>query len=1043
MKKFYFSVMMCALIVVEATAQSTISGKVTDDTGEGLPGVNVLIKGTTTGTQTDLDGNYQLSVSDDAILVFSYVGFQSQEVTVGGRSVIDIELGGAIELQEVVVVGYGEVDKRKLISSVASVAGEQIAEMPVVSFDQALQGKAAGVQVTTTSGILGSTPKVRIRGINSITSGTSPLYVIDGVPIQTGELSTLFAGQLNGLADINPNDIESYEILKDGAATAIYGSRASNGVILITTKKGSKSKKPKVDYSFTYGLNQTANRFDLLNAEEFILISNEKFASAGQTPQAFAGPNNVDTDWQDEIYRTGQVMSHNLALSGGSESVSYFFSVGMTDQEGAIDNNSLTRYSTRANIDYVANDWLKTGVRMQVSRQQSNGLNVGSNALSGNVANATRLFPNVPVFDAEHPTGYNLTPDNNALGRGNNLQDIAFNLTNIRYVLDNNIQETVNTRFLGSGYLQVDLPYGFSAKTQIGIDNADTQDFLSLDPLHGDGNPTGRVDRVQTNGLQWNWQNTLSWRKTIADVHSFYFIAGNEFQKLAVDWFLARGSDFADPFFIRDGLITGSFNTQNSSGFFGENGFASTFSRLNYDYDNRYLLSVSFRRDGISSLPEDTREDNFFGGSLGWNVTQESFFNIPIVSQLKLRGSWAQTGNTSFSTFFPALGTYQPELYGDATALSFATVGNPDLRWEVTTKTNFGVDFGVLDNRITGSVDYFVGKTEDLILSAPTPPLLGIPGSPTANTINLNVGEMENRGVELALNSTNYDANGLVWTTSFNATWQENEVTLLSNDNADIVSISPFNIVRVGESIGSLYGWESAGVNPANGNPLYNTPDRGIIQGNPDNNTYYIYDPENPNDFSEGARTTALGEADKKIIGQTLPKVYGGISNQVSYKGFDLSISLTYALGHQVFNGSRQNGLTNFFQNNSREILNRWTPSNTNTDIPRLSLNNDNFLNLSSSLNAGNAETRFMEDADYLRVQNVTIGYTLPASIVDRAGISSARIFVQAQNLHVFTGYSGLDPELNVSRTSNIASGVDLNTNPLNRTYTIGVNLSF
>ena len=1040
MKKFSFSVLMCFLILAEAIGQRTVSGTVTDEEGEGLPGVNVLIKGTTNGTQTDLDGNYQLSVSTGEVLVFSYVGFESQEISVGDRTVIDVTLGGAIELQEVVVVGYGEVDKRKLISSVASVSGSELAEMPVMSFDQALQGKAAGVQVTTTSGVLGSSPKVRIRGVNSITSGTDPLYVIDGVPIQTGEFSIFVAGQLNGLADLNPNDIESYEILKDGAATAIYGSRASNGVILITTKKGAKSGKPKVDYSFTYGINQTANRFDLLNAEEFILISNEKFASAGLTPQAFAGPNNEDTDWQDEIYRTGQVMNHNISLSGGSEAVSYYFSAGLSDQEGAIDNNELSRHSTRANIDYVANDWLKTGVRLQVSRQKSNGLNVSSSGLSGNVANATRLFPNVPVFDPEHPTGYNLTADNNALGRGNNLQNIAFNLTNIRYVLDKNIQETINTRFIGTGYLQVDLPYGFSAKSQIGIDNADTRDFQSWDPIHGDGNPTGLVFRGQYNTIQWNWQNTLSWRKTLADVHNFYLIVGNEYQKTTFDQFTGQGTDFADPFFIQNGLITGSFNTQSSGGFFGQTGFASTFSRLNYDYDNKYLLSVSFRRDGISSLPVETREDNFFGGSLGWNLAQESFFNVSVIDQFKLRGSWAQTGNTSFAggALFPALGTYAPELYGDATALSFATVGNPDLRWEVTTKTNFGLDFGVLDNRITGSVDYFVGKTEDLILSAPTPPLLGIPGDPTANTINLNVGEMENSGIELALNSTNISANGLVWTTSFNATWQENKVTALSNDNADILSV--FNIVRVGESIGSLYGWESAGVNPANGNPLYNTPDRGVIQGNPDDNSYYLYDPNNPTELTP---TTALGQNDKKVIGQTLPKVYGGITNSFSYKGFDLSVSLTYALGHQVFNGSRQNGLTNFFQNNSREILNRWTPANPNTNIPRLSLNNDNFLNLTSSLNAGNAETRFMEDADYLRVQNVTIGYTLPSSLLQKAGIRSSRVFVQAQNLHVFTGYSGLDPELSVSRTSNITSGVDLNTNPLNRTYTVGVNLSF
>lgn len=1045
MKKFLllsFTLLFAVGISNSWAQERTISGKVTSiDSGEDLPGVNVVVKGTTIGTVTDVNGNYKLDVTASAsTLIFSFIGLTSEEVSINGRSVIDVQMTeDTKQLSEVVIIGYGEVDKRKLISSVASIDGGEIAAMPVVSFDQALQGKAAGVQVTTTSGVLGSTPKVRIRGINSISGGTSPLYVVDGVPIQTGELSGFAAGQLNGLADLNPSDIASYEVLKDGAATAIYGSRASNGVILITTKSGTKSGAPKIGYSMTIGTNETANRFDLLNAEEFILISNEKFASAGLTPQAFAGPGNVDTDWQDEIYRRGIVQNHNLNITGGDESVSYFFSVGLSDQEGAIDNNELQRYSARANIDYNANDWLSAGVKLQVSRQKSNGLNVASSGLSGNVANATKLFPNVPVFDEDHPTGYNLTPDNNALGAGNNLQNIAFNLTNIRYVLDNNQQETINLRFLGNGYVKAELPFGFSVRTQIGIDNADTRDFQSLDPIHGDGNPTGFVFRGQYNTLQWNWQNTLSWRRTVAENHSFFVVAGTEYQQTTFDQFTGSGSDFSDPFFIQDGLITGSYNTQNSSGFYGQNGFASLFGRINYDFNNRYLVTASVRRDAISQLPESTREDTFYGGSVGWNISQEDFFNVPFINELKVRGGWAQTGNTSFQNgaLFPALGTYGPELYGDATAIRFENVGNPDLRWETTTKTNFGLDFSILNNRLSGSVDYYVGQTEDLILAAPTPPLLGIP----QNSINLNVGEMENSGVEIALNSTNLEIGGFIWTSSFNATFQKNEITALSNDNQDILGV--FNIHRVGEQIGSLFGWESAGVNPANGNPLYNTPDRGVIQGNPDNNTYYLYDPSNPNDLRPETVTQALGQNDKVIIGQTQPDVYGGFTNNFSYKGFDLSVALTYAFGHQVFNGTRQNGLTNFFQNNTREILDRWTPANPDTDIPRLSLNNDNFLNLNSSLNNGNAETRFVEDADYVRIQNLTLGYTLPKSLISKIGMSNARVFIQGQNLHVFTGYKGLDPELNVSRTSNLTSGVDLNTNPLNRTYAFGVNVTF
>ena len=1032
--------MVCALLLLgEVHAQErTVSGTVLDNDGETLPGVNVVIKGSTNGTITDLDGKYKLSVpADQPVLVFSFIGMETQEVTIGQRSVVDITMESSVsQLGEVVVIGYGEVDKRKLISSVSSVDGSDIAEMPVASFDQAMQGKAAGVQVTTTSGLIGSAPKIRVRGVNSISSGTSPLYVIDGVPMTTGNLSA-FANQNNALADLNPADIASYEILKDGAATAIYGSRAANGVVLITTKSGRKGEV-RVNYNFFAGFNETANRFDLLNAEEFIQISNEKFASAGLPPQAFPGDNNVDTDWQDEIFRRGFVQNHGLSVSGGTESVRYYFSLGYSDQEGSTTNNSITRYSTRANVDYSAAKWLTTGVKLQVSNQKNEGLNAGSNSLSGNVFNAVKAFPNVSVYDENHPTGYNLTPDNTLLGAGNNLQNIAQNLTNIRYALDNNQQITNNMRFLGNAYMEFHLPFDIDVRSQIGVDNADTRDFQSLDPLHGDGRGSnGSVFRGYYNTLQWNWQNTVSWRKTLADMHSIYVVAGTEYQKTNYDQFTGSGVDFSDPFFIREGLQTGSFNTQSSAGFTGAEGFSSLFGRVNYDYDNRYLFSASIRQDAISALPVDTREDIFLGGSLGWNIAQESFFNITQVNDLKLRVGWAETGNTAITanSLFPALGTYGPELYGDQTAIAFENVGNADLKWETTTKTNIGLDFGLLNNRISGSVDVFKSETKDLILAAPSPPVLGIPG----NTINLNVGQMENRGIEIALNTTNIQNGDFSWTTSFNATMIKNEVTALSNDNSDIISV--FNIVRVGEPIGTLYGFRGMGVNPANGNPIYETQDGRLIQGNADDNSYYLYDPENP---SELTPTTALSATtDKFLLGQTNPKVYGGLTNSVTFKGFDLNVVLTYAMGQNVFNGTRQNGLTMFFQNNTAEIKNRWTPANPNTNVPRLSLNNDNFYNLSSSLNAGNAQSTWVEKGDYVRIQNISLGYTLPGDLLSSMGLQRLRVYGSVQNPYVFTKYKGLDPELNVSSTSNIISGVDLNTNPLVRTWTLGLNVSF
>lgn len=1036
MKKFLLLsfMLMFAFTFSESWAQErTVSGKVTAaETGEALPGVNVVLKGTTTGTVTDIDGNYKLSVpSDGGTLVFSFIGLATEEVQIGNRSVIDVQLSSDIQqLSEVVVVGYGEVDKRKLTSAITSVDAEELAKMPVPSFDVALQGKAPGVQVSTTSGLLGEAPKIRIRGVNSISSGTSPLVVLDGVPIETGDLSFGIAPN-NALADLNPNDIASYEVLKDGAATAIYGSRATNGVILITTKQG-KAGQTKVNYDFYVGATEAANRFELLNANEFIQISNEKFATGGNTPQAFPGPNNVDTDWQDVIFRTGTVQSHNLSFSGGSESTKFFASAGYMTQEGHVVNNSIERYSMRLNLDYTGVKWLDAGIKVQLTQQRNEGLNTGTNALSGNVSNATSAFPNISPFDPNDPTGFNLTPDRVTMGQGNNLQRIAFNLPNIAWVLANNQQESQTTRIISNSYLQANLPFDIKIRSQIGANLSDTRDFLSRNPLHGDGRPTGFVFRGYSNITTWNWQNTISWKRTFDEVHSVALVAGSELQKRRFDSFTGSGQEFSDDFFISEGLISDTYNTQFSSGFVGEESFESWFGRLNYDYDGKYLFSASIRRDGISKLPEENRFGTFLGGSVGWMISNEGFFNVPVINELKLRGGFAETGNDNLpGGLFPTVGTYGPELYGPNTAIRFENVGNPSLVWETTTKTNIGIDFSLFPNgRLSGSIDWYKNAVIDLVLNRPTAMSLGIPG----NDITTNVGEIENSGIEIALNSINITNNDFEWSTNFNLTTNENEITKLANNNADV--ILTYNVLRVGESIGALWGFESAGVNPANGNPLYVKGDGTVIQGNPDNNTYYVYNPEDPTDLST---TSTLSDADdKKVIGQTVPDFFGGITNNFRYKNFDLSIAMTYSIGQQVYNATLQEGLTQNFSNNPRLILDRWTPTNTNTTVPRLSLRNDNFLNQD-----GNATTRFVEDGDFLRVQNITLGYRLPQSVLNNIALSTVRIYAQVQNAFVFTGYTGLDPELSFSNTTNQQAGIDLNSNPLPRTYTVGVNIGF
>ena len=1024
------------LITSMAWAQTrTVSGKVTSaEDGAAIPGVNVVQKGTTNGTTTDADGKYSLSVPEGGgILTFSFIGLTTQELEIGQNSIIDVQLtANAAQLSEVVVVGYGTQDRRTLTSAISTVTAEQIALKPIQSFDQALVGNAPGVQVTQTSGLLGQAPRIRIRGTNSITSGANPLYVVDGVPMFDGNNSGV--AQTNALADINPMDIQSLEVLKDGSATAIYGSRAANGVILITTKRG-KSGKPKIGYDFQVGMNTIAKKYEVLNAADFIRISNEKFATAGVfAPQALPGAHNVDTDWQKIIFRTGLVQTHNLNISGGSEDVSYFFSAGYTKQEGAIVNNSLDRYNMRANIDYKGVKWLNAGMSLALSRQINNNLNTGSNALSGNVTNALVSFPNVSPWDAANPSGYNLSTGNVALGRGNNLQDIASNYTNIKYVLDHNKQQADNFRILSNGYLQANIIEGLNVRTQLGIDIQDTQDFLSWDPIHGDGGGAtkGILLRQEGRNFRWNWQNTINYKKVIADAHHIGVTIGDEFQKTTALSFYGQGQTYQDPSFLKTELISGSYATQFSGGGYAENGFKSLFGRLTYDFKSKYLVSFSYRNDAISSLSAATRKGPFKGGSIGWIVTEESFMaNLPVISSLKVRASYAEVGNTNIGNY-PYIGTYGPQLYGSQIGQSFANVGNSSLRWEVSKKLDAGFDIGVLDNRITASFDIYKNDISDLILAAPTPPTAGLPG----NLINKNIGKMENTGVEISVTSDNLKSGALSWKTTVSFATNKNKITGLVN-NQDI--IYTYNINRVGQSIGSLYGFDYRGVNPSNGNPLYSTGSGAIIQGNPDNNSYYIYDAANKTDLSNPI--TALSSADLKVLGVTTPKFYGGVTNNLRWKGFDFEFQVTFSGGNYIMNVTRQVNMAQEFRNNIKEILNRWTPENPNTNTPRLSYANSNFINT-----AGNASSRFVEKGDFARIQNISLGYSVPKNILNSFGkgaITSVRVYAQVRNAYVFTKYKGTDPELNSSNTTNSQFGVDNNGNPLLRTFNFGLSVGF
>lgn len=1025
MKKVLLGFALSFLTIVSVLAQSkTITGRVTSaDEPTGVPGASVVVKGTTQGTVTNLDGSFSLQVPSDAsTLVFSFVGYLTKEVTVGSASVINVELAVDItSLNEIVVTGYGTQERREITGSVASINSAAIENLVTPSFESQLAGRAPGIQVTTPSGVLGARPIIRIRGVNSITSSANPLIVIDGVPVVDSDRSAVNAS--NPLANINPADIESFEVLKDGSATAIFGSRAANGVILITTKRGS-SGKAKVTFNTSMGINEEVERFELLTGDEFVTIANEKRTNANQSTLANPG---VNTDWQDLIFRKGFTQQHNLSIAGGSDATKYFFSLGYTDQESPIRPNELKRYAFRANIDHSVSKVVRLGTSLSYTYTEILGLNNGANSLSGAIYNATRALPNVPIYDEANVAfdGYNITPNGATTGFGANLAGPDNNIPNIGFVIDNNDYRSRAHRVLGNVYGEVDIVTGLTARTQLGIDLTMADDFQSLDPRHGDGRGSnGSVYMAYNPAFRWNWQNTLNYQTVFADDHSVNVTVGAEYQFTKFYSFFAQGQNFSDNFYRQENLISGSYNNQFSGGAYVENGYDSYFGRLNYSYKGKYLASFSLRNDGISSLPEANRRGTFMGGSIGWRVSDEAFFNSELISDFKVRASYAEVGNTEIGAF-PYVGGFGPVLGGVGAGIGYSNVANNGLLWESSKKFNAGLDMTI--GKVTVAIDYFKNDIDGLILSAPTPPSLGVPG----NSISQNVGAMTNSGVELRIASNVINRGKFSWNTDFNFTYLENEVTNLLQPLT-----STYNRTEVGGPIAQLYGFKWAGVNSANGNPLY-YKGQDIVQYNlmPGAIGWRAYNAAEPGNVS-GAATGPTQE----YLGGTLPKWQGGWSNSFTFGSFDAEIFLRYSGGNYIMNESLRGLLGQGFSNNHASILNRWTESGQVTDMPKLYSGQDANMFQTSASNS-----RFIEKGDFLRVQNIVVGYTVPVAALQTAfngAITNARFFAQVQNPFLFTKYSGLDPEAN-QYSGQLNFGVDWNVAPIIRTYSVGLNVGF
>ena len=1039
MKKLWVVLTLILFSSAAVLAQRTIRGVVSGANGEPLIGANVLVKGTSVGAVTDIDGVFSLDLPADAtVLVISYTGYETEEVAITASNEYLVSLvESALGLDEVIVVGYGTQQKRNITGTVASIKGDDLANMSVQSFDQALQGRAAGVNVSLPNGVLNNTPVFRVRGINSINLSSFPLIVIDGIPTYTGDFSQNSSGN-NILSNLNPSDIQSIEILKDAAAAAIYGSRAAAGVVLITTKRG-KQGKTKVTYDAWASWAKVNRLPDMLDANQYLEVKNEAAKNANLAQQFFPMTINgetVNTNWFDYVYRTGFSHNHSLSFSGGSDKTTYFLSMGYTNQEGMIVANEFERKSARLNLDHKVSKLLGLGASVGYSDNFNKAPNTGS--LPGQAFNTAGLgrIPLItsPLVGPYNEDGsYNIA-SNNQIGRGLSLQQTGF--YNPVPIIDLNTFTSEASQVQASVFANITPIEGVTFRTQYGIDNVLTENISFQSPVHGDGFGTnGSATNSILNRQRWNWQNTLQYDLTLAEKHGFSLLLGNEQQATkGNDWGATR-TQIADPFFTS---YQGNYTTIVPAGTGqGENYLLSYFGRLNYDFNRKYLITFNVRQDEYSAFAPGKKKGIFWGTSAGWTISEENFWQNSlgnVITYLRLRGSYGEVGNNNGIGDFASLSLYGSGLYAPDATLAFSQAGNPDLSWETSKKTDVGINFGLLSDRITGEITYFQNLIDGLILAAPQSPSKGIPG----NSISTNIGSMQNTGWEFGLSGTVLRKGKLSWNTNFNFTFMTNEVKELAAGNADILvataGLETANIIRVGESIGSLFVVETRGVNPANGRRIFVNSKGEEVQY-----THVVASGQSRWTYLDGRTASAVNQsADGKIYGPTIPKWYGAWDNTLRYGNLDFNVQLQYSGGNYIYNGTKAGLRDMRFWNNHTDVLDRWTETNTSGSVPRVVLG-DNISN-----GSGIQISENVEKGDFLRVRNVTLGYSVPAKVFgSQVKISNLRVYANINNALLFTKYSGTDPEVSTNGNTNGAPGVDRNSVPMPRTFLVGLNVGF
>lgn len=1023
MKNFLYLLAILLFSSNLALAQRTVSGKVTDNAGEPLIGATVLAEGTSTGTATDFNGEFSLNVTTNVTAItISYTGFITKTVPLTPEStyIIALEPGSTI-LDDVVVIGYGTASRKSLTGSVAKVSGETISRLPVTSVEQALQGQAAGVSVTSASGTPGSSVAIRIRGVSSINASSQPLYVIDGVPINTGNYSQIGFGNqtANALADLNFADVESIEILKDAAAAAIYGSRASNGVVLITTKRGSQ-QKTKVGLNTYYGTQEVWNTIPTTTGPEYVALIQEGIVNrfgAGRLPSQ-SGLRGLDndpstyptTDWQKEIFQTAPISQTDLSFSGGDEKTKFYLSGSYFDQDGTIKGSSFKRYSLRVNLDNLVSDKFKVGLSSTFNRSNSTRIN-NDNNIFGVLSTAVLLGSHIPAFNADGTYGR----DQNA------------SIENPIAAYTEPTNDNFSNRLIASVFGEYTILDGFTFRTSFSADYINFREFRFNPTTTNAGAGTGGTGIEAYNSeLNLVNENYFNFSRSFGKF-GLNALLGASFQNSQQEFFFGQGENF--PGNTIKTLNAASIKRDVTSGR-TEWGINSYFSRLNLDWDSKYLLSGSIRYDGSSRFGENNRWGVFPAVSAAWRISEESFLrDNPIISELKLKASWGLRGNQEIGNFASRALISPGTNYLQRAGLAPTQLGNPNLTWEEREDIDLGLEVGFFNDRITLLAEVYRGTTNELLLNRP------LVGSSGYTGITENIGSIRNEGVDITLNTLNFEKENFSWSTSFNISLQRNEILKLAG--------TPFaagfaSWVEEGEVLGAFRGYEVVKILQTQAEIDELNATAKELSGNP--NAVYQSTLTRPGDlmFADLNGDGVITSSDQQIIGDALPDFFGGITNNISAYGFDLSFFFQFSVGNDVYNNTNAfaEGMNSVF-GQFASVENRWTTENPTTNIryPRAVFGDPN--------NNRRTSTRFLEDASYLRLKNISLGYSLPDALLQKINIGSARIYISSQNLLTFTEYSGFDPEVSTFTTSNTAPGTDFLTFPQARVITGGINLQF